>query len=154
MTSQFVETFPSLSLSWIAKQDKTIPMPVLVVDVSTPYCGMYYRPRNEGVVIGEKTISARKGIIFFNPEKPDVADTLAHEWRHHWQFWSGPGLDPVAFDYGGEYRSAIVKYFRSSRCEYDALRFSVKHAPSEMSLLWKSWVIEDEKRRPAGCNLT
>ena len=66
---------------------------------------------------------------------------ILHECRHQWQFYEnfnngqydGIGTDVVE---NFEYDDAVKLYFTKSVCEYDALLFAHKHAPSTRSVHW------------------
>lgn len=66
-----------------------------------------------------------------------------HEWRHHWQVYNVGRILSVDFDFEISYKEAIIKYYRSAT-ERDALLFSNRVAPEELSLRDESWVMEGE----------
>jgi len=71
-------------------------------------------------------------IVVGNEFEDDVkAGIIAHEWRHHMQYYRGVKYDePHCKSYeadGDEYDKVARKYFGTSASEMDALRFQYKH---------------------------
>lgn len=125
----------SLELNWIRKKvDKTIPMPEVIFWPLTTCSGKYYPPEegHEIFDLDDRPHSMCYGAIIVNPEFGDeeTQHTIAHEWRHHWQYYHGIdfGKSPIkAFD-TMEYEDALLKYFTTSDTELDALRFQYKYS--------------------------
>lgn len=134
-------TFPSLELRWLARHDKDLPLPEIIftpsnLDFRGQKCGgCYYKPEQNEFLYGDLFIPFDKGVIVVGTESPElIAGTIAHEWRHHWQFHRGLSLepshyDPKAFEEYTGYRAAVRKYFRTQAHELDALRYQNKVAP-------------------------
>lgn len=123
----------SLELNWIRKKvDRTIPMPEVMYFPFTDAGGRYYRPQKGWMFDGDmRPHSMKYGVIVVSPLCSDnVEATIAHEWRHHWQYFHGVKFDatPVNIFQTMAYEKALVKYFKSSRMEMDALRFQYKHS--------------------------
>jgi len=136
-------------LYWLQRKAKDLIKPrVLVVPgyAFEKYPGCYYHPRKEGygVYFEGRFILLDRGLIIVSEsvdrDKDFLASTLAHEWRHHWQWFNFKYRKPVVgFDYAIPYPEAIVKFYRN-RKELDALLFSHEVAPCDLTRLWKSWV--------------
>lgn len=122
----------SLELNWIRKQvDKTIPIPEVMFYPLAGASGKYYSPRNtEMFDLDGKPYHMRYGIIVINPRYSNIATTIAHEWRHHWQHFHGIKfqISPLGVFSKMKFNEGLVSYFKSSRTERDALRFQYKHA--------------------------
>jgi hypothetical protein len=122
----------SIELSWLARRDKWVPLPELVFtnDGNALYTGAYYRPQNWTLKINNKEICAKRGIIIINCEvyKFSVEATLAHEWRHHWQWFNGmipeTPIDTSSLCWSDldNWKKSIKTYFKQPH-EMDALRF-------------------------------
>lgn len=79
----------------------------------------------------------------------ELAGTIAHEYRHHWQrqngwdqpssVWSAAASPEEMVVYG----KRLVKYFRSQAWEMDALRYQLRIAPDDLSTRWKELLIHD-----------
>lgn len=139
-------------LYWLQRKAKDLIKPrTLFVSgyAFEKYPGCYYHPMGNGygVYYKGRFILLDRGLIVAS-EMPDwcpgsLASTLAHEWRHHWQWFNFKYRIPVVgFDYAIPYPEAIVKFYRN-RKELDALLFSHEVAPCELTGLWKSWVEEN-----------
>lgn len=128
----------SLELRWLSRHDKDILLPEIVFTADmenaagSRCCGCYWRPEENEYLIGDKFVPFDRGVIAINTEDPElIRGTIAHEWRHHWQFYHDL-LPPAAasWDFGGSnYDAKIRRFFRSRPHEMDALRYQLKHAP-------------------------
>lgn len=127
----------SIELGWLAKGDKSLFLPELVF-AEIPTGGCYHAP--EHGVNEEYGCDARKGIIVVSTlyGSEVVAATLAHEWRHHWQWWSGIKFDYVPWIGEEDYDSELRAYFKRSSTERDALRFEMKKAQAPHHDEWMS----------------
>lgn len=126
----------SLELNWIRKYDKSLIIPEVVFSSLSWVAGQYYKPDNDEIYIDGVGYSMRFGLIEVserqNKTDVDIASTLAHEWRHHWQIFNLPTRTynyywPHEFD-NSDYDDMIIKYFTSNELEMDALRFQKKYS--------------------------
>ena len=127
-------------MGWLSRIDKTLPMPNLVYVEDLDVGGCYVPPTNEPVGIDDIEIENPHGTIVVNHSRAydplyfKESSVLAHEWRHHWQFFNGidDGRRKGDFDFSNyyTYESEMVKFFSNSYNEFDALRFEIKHAKS------------------------
>lgn len=126
---------PSMELSWLPNSFiKGLPEVDIGWSSGGNYGGMY-----------QWSVQKKKARIVINIDEDDaesnMANTIAHEMRHHYQYnkygdWTPPKWTHVSY-YG--YKEAIVKYFKSCPYERDALKFSNKVAPVEYALEWEDW---------------
>ncbi len=133
--SKTVQRFASLELGWLARRDKLLPVPeVLFSHDGTCFSGgrcsgCYYRPERKEYLFGDVYVPFDRGAILVSTKDPEeIASTLAHEWRHHWQLHHGllPGklsFNMNRFDDWNTYDAAIRDYFHSQAHEMDALMF-------------------------------
>lgn len=131
---------PSLELNWIPKP-KDIPMPNIVVE-SVFNCSAYYvEPESEQHEINGHFYDIDNGLIVINENEVDVifAGTLAHEYRHHWQYYSGIEIDSI-WEIKSDYKSAIIEYFTTYPIEMDALIFEMKLYPEDYKSQWWEWI--------------
>ncbi len=138
---------PSLETRWL-KTAKDLPQPLVVVGSLAFGAGCYYQPRPGETQIGNRFYDTRRGILAIDENNAnngaDVANTIAHEWRHHWQrhnqglYYDWPISLSFAYD---TYRHAIVTYFTTSYCEMDALLFSLRKRPNDLTLEWYEWIL-------------
>ena len=125
----------SLELNWIRRKcDKSIPMPEVVYYPLSHASGKYYHPedRNELYDADGMPHSMKYGVIVINSNSIMMNTTIAHEWRHHWQYYNGIefeiGNPPDANLKKEEYEKGLKKYFTDSKTEWDAIRFEYKYA--------------------------
>jgi hypothetical protein len=137
----------SLHLACIRRSDKDLLLPKVVFTSVTEAQGYYYRPREEEVFLEGHYYSGKRGIIEVSKSACSTADTLVHEWRHHWQWFNCPAPRVVGFDCTIPYREAIIKFFKSSWNELDALRFAYKFAPTEVTEMWIEWLVKERLLR-------
>lgn len=131
---------PSLELNWLRK-DKDISLPSITIE-QCGFSGMYFSPQKDEHLINNTYYPLDKGLIVLNIDDAD-GGTIAHEWRHHWQFWNGWKYDSIEFDYTREYRKEIIKYFTNSNSEIDAFLFELNKYPNEYILEWYEWLNKD-----------
>jgi len=128
----------SLYLNWIGKKDKSLLLPdVVFVKPTEIYSGYYCFPERKEIIIGNRYYPLNRGLIVTTDDDEEIANVLAHEWRHHWQRYNQkyPESYP-SFNIQMPYEKAIRKFFQSCPLEMDALLFSHKYAPSELSEYW------------------
>jgi hypothetical protein len=128
----------SLELNWIRRKvDKTIPIPeVMFFPFGDGRAGSYCDPdpHNEVFDIDGKPYSMKYGIIIVGSKfgKDEQKNIIAHEWRHHWQYFNG--MKHAKSKYRAtqitqkNYNHAVKQYFSTSKSELDALRFSYLQA--------------------------
>jgi len=126
----------SLELNWIRRKvDKTIPIPEVMYFPFVGVSGRYYHPslKNEIFDNDGKPYSMKYGVIAINSNYTDknvVEGMIAHEWRHHWQYFNGVKMDVSPLDLFSKmnYKEALIKYFTTSKTEFDAIRFQYEHS--------------------------
>jgi len=139
----------SLELNWLSKKDKYLPIPEVVFVDSFYAGGCYFHPDRCQVLIGDKFINCDKGIIIVNTEYAEkdselmysnnwIPSCLAHEWRHHWQYYNvDDEKDYINWSFEGydtdEYWESIFSFFEKSNKELDALKFQHNIYPTEYS---------------------
>lgn len=136
-----------IELNWLRRGNKEIPLPEIVFGRSgVNYSGCYHRPGIGEQLIDGRFLDLSRGIIVICDDGIETddfyANTIAHEWRHHWQFIvKGPySFSPFVFN--GNYRESIVKFFKSQPLEMDALLYAEKKAPSVSTRQWIEWLIK------------
>jgi hypothetical protein len=123
----------SLELNWIRNVDRTIPMPEVMYFPFTDAAGRYYNPElgKEIYDADGKPFSLKYGVIAVSSKFPElIEETIAHEWRHHWQFFNGFKFDvsPINLFKKFSYEEALIRYFATSKTEMDALRFQYQYS--------------------------
>jgi len=149
--------YKSLETNWIRKKsDKALPIPEVMYFPFSEADGCYYHPREKLEIydIDGKSYSMKYGVIAVNPKNyKNIEETIAHEWRHHMQYFNG--IDFGKLSYPLEifnklpYRKAIWEYFSESEIELDAIRFQYKY--STIFEVWESVLyklIKDFRPRP------
>jgi len=133
---------PSLELNWLRK-DKDIFLPKIVFATMDGCGGFYAHPEENEYYFNGTYYDRVKGILFIDDTNDDsfVVNTIAHEWRHHWQFVSGFGFDHVELNCGLEYKDMIIDFFKSSWTEMDVLLFSLEMYLGDEALEWYEWLI-------------
>lgn len=108
--------------------------------------GLYAQPEKDEIFIDGHFYPMDKGIIVISTEQgEDIDATLAHEYRHHWQFvngWRYDGIGRWANVPGQNYEEKIINYFMQSRSEMDAHLFSMKYAREDYTMIWQEWLIK------------
>jgi hypothetical protein len=136
-----------IELNWLRKGNKEIPLPELLFE-HTGLCGAYYmQPSREEVLIGNRFYDLSKGFIVVNPSNDDsfIANSIAHEWRHHWQYCHGlSNPNPPQYKDCNNYEKSIANFFRGCWSEMDALLFSIEKIPDDISLYWME-ILRKEK---------
>ena len=133
----------SLWFTWLRKEDKSLSLPDIVFADEPNRSGCYYHPDRNPVFIGANEYCPRRGLIVVGIESNDdeqIANTIAHEWRHHWQFHNMKHTPYASFDSSIPYQAAIRNFFRSDHKEMDALIFSHKIAPCETTEIWLEYL--------------
>jgi hypothetical protein len=143
----------SLETRWL-HAEKWLPLPAIVIAsqvyLDTLNCEGMWCPPNESIeyVVEGRCYEASQGLIILADNACD--GTLAHEFRHHWQYWRGfppdtsAGIDPTL-----PRKEAIVQYFSNSRTEMDALLYEARKAPKHNSAVeWIEWIREARKHEP------
>ena len=135
-------------LDWLARKAKDILLPHLVFvesleDGNSACC---YRPYKGEMQVGNVFVPFDKGLILVSESQMkfgSLENTLAHEWRHHWQWFNFPraGYSTKFNADATNYKDAIIKFFKDPK-EYDALVFSHKVAPDRTSRTWIAWIQE------------
>jgi len=122
----------SIELSWIARQDKSLPLPLLDFDVlPDEYGARYYPPMRYDLEFNDKVFPLDHGLIQVNTiYNPCTASSLAHEWRHHWQAYHGWKLPGHPIQASISYDDRIKRHFKWPE-EKDALRFELRHTPDD-----------------------
>lgn len=132
-------------LHWLAKSDKYILLPP-VIFANIPDGGFFRFPRKEEVLIGDKYYPGDRGLIIICEANSDkIEASLAHEWRHLWQYYQYGEPKIVAqwnFKSRLSYKEQIIKYFTSDLREYDALLFELEKAPDDTARQWFEWIIK------------
>ena len=123
----------SIELNWIRRRvDKSIPIPEVVFFPLEDAAGRYYPSvlGNEIYDIDGHPHSLKYGVIVISTFWEDeIESTIAHEWRHHWQWFHGIEFEINKFkDETLGYDKALKEYFITSKTELDALRFEHKYA--------------------------
>lgn len=155
-------------LQWLARRDKDLPLPLVRAVDHWDAAGSYFSPYSIAPDEWRRTVSKEyvdlwdrrivwtpdgdlvsfaRGLIIINPNAAkndfgeiEVAATIAHEWRHHWQAFNWGRSTAVEVDNRIPHKESMVKYFSASRFEADALRFELQHVPSEVNLERASWL--------------
>lgn len=138
--------FPSLEFNWLPNSiRKGLSTPRVVYTNSDQYGGRYIWP--DTGIIECFDMDTSEGAIIEVTSSHSTASILAHEFRHHWQRYCAdlkPGKawrQPSTMD---EYKKQIIRYFRDDPFEMDALCFEIAIAPSDISLMWKEWILEHQ----------
>ena len=127
----------SIDLNWLSRHNRALPIPKLVVDdFASDDSGHYIPPDDAWIVFSDITVDCRNGVIVISG-LDFLPSTIAHEWRHHWQWYRGwnifDGQQQVTQD--TTYKQQIKRYFRIP-CENDALRFERTMYPDHLNGEW------------------
>jgi hypothetical protein len=128
----------SIDLNWLSRLDKHLLLPDL------EFCSLkgmgqaaYFRPKTTLIRWNRETRIHNGKIIVDPSESTSVEASMAHEWRHHWQFFQGRlGKSQIPDDWQENYWMKIKEYFTIHPWELDALRFELKMFPVDLSRLW------------------
>lgn len=136
----------SLEVNWLRRFDRELVIPQVIFSPAPtmrnglPCSGFYLHPGKYEVGIDGLHYDGCFGIIVVSTNAPcDIPSIMAHEWRHHWQKHRGikyDGVewsDPLAATDVGAWIASTKRYFRQSWCEFDALRFELSVAPSDIA---------------------
>ena len=136
-------TLSSLELNWLCK-DKDISLPSIVFAAMDGCGGFYAHPEKDEYYFDGTYYDREKGLLFIDDTNDDtfVINTIAHEWRHHWQFMKGFNFDHKSLNRGLEYKDMIIDFFNSSWTEMDTLLFSIEMYPDDGALEWYEWLIK------------
>ena len=134
-----------LELHWLAKADKYILMPpVIFADIA--YGGFFHFPRKKEVLIGNEYYPADRGLIVISEIYSEhIESSIAHEWRHLWQYYQrGEHILKSKWNLESplSYKEQIIGFFLSDSFEYDALLFQLKKAPDDVARQWYEWIIK------------
>ena len=134
-----------LELHWLAKADKYILMPpVIFADIA--YGGYFRFPDKKEVLVGDKYYPVDRGLIVISETHSEqFKSSIAHEWRHLWQYYQrGEPKSTSQWNLksSSSYRKQIVDFFISDPSEYDALLFQLKKAPDDVARQWYEWIIK------------
>jgi hypothetical protein len=138
----------NLETRWL-HAEKWLPAPTIVI-VSRKFANnaeAAWQPPQAEVFLEGRYYEARNGLIVLADNACDGA--LAHEFRHHWQYWhgwkydgNGAGMNLVL-----PYKQAIVEFFHGSRSEVDALLYEVQKAPRHnRAVEWLEWLRESRRQ--------
>lgn len=128
----------SLELNWLKKFDKSLSIPrIAFVTDFEEASGMYFEPEDAEELINGIYYPLDKGLLIVRTDLPDSKapiDTLAHEWRHHWQRYNfgTTYYDGYPWNASIAYDDALIEYYTKSYCEYDALTFANKVYPCDI----------------------
>lgn len=129
-----------MDLHWLYKLDKFLPTPILVFDYEKEYGGYYLHPEKTEYQIGDSFFNCKNGIIVVSTafDHNSLQNTIAHEYRHHWQFCKGWIYDGIGWNLPSEedYDITLKNFFNSSKSEMDAYLFSVKVAYDKVMEYW------------------
>jgi hypothetical protein len=151
MKNIYAIKYPSLYFNWLPNSFmKGLSIPKLLFIDDVHYGGVYC-PVQENKIFDFDL--KHTSIIIINidnvKEDQELASTIAHEMRHHYQTYKF-GIETNIIEWKESYSSSIntykdniIKYFNSSIREMDALNFQIKYAPHDIVLLWKEWIIYD-----------
>ena len=137
---------PSLEFNWLPNSiRKGLQTPRLVL-LDATWCGGAYWRRTDYRCVPKSfglDLDLKEGAVIGLCASRDPG-TLAHEYRHHWQIESGYKFGESVWQQASPeaYKTSIIRYFRSYWWEMDALRFQLKHAPDDLSCLWRDWLME------------
>lgn len=120
------------------KSEKAAGFPLVVMEEhpetgGVEVGGFYVSPRRDELEVGGRFYDLAGGLIVARCDS-----TVAHEWRHHWQWFHGWTYDGIGWP-PKPYRSywdGIRRYFRESRSEMDALLYEVERVPVDSTLSW------------------
>ena len=143
----------SIDLGWLSRRDKSIPLPLLAFtsdsDFNEDASGSYYHPESQGYDLFGTTVDVGQALIVIgldhiDYEKRWLEATLAHEWRHHWQWynWSYWPDTPARMNKDISYEDATAQYFATPQ-ERDALWYECLMGKSDLSLWRKALTLGD-----------
>lgn len=124
-----VSLHPSIDLRGIIPNSlKGLTTPKIAYVDRWDAAGSYYQPEDAETLIGGRWVDLSSGLIVVCNQSNE--GTVAHEWRHHWQFMNGWKYDGIGWPprnmQRASYWEQIRAYFRRSRSEMDAFTFERK----------------------------
>jgi len=137
-------------LHWLWKKDKDLCIPEIIIGNNSQISGCYYHPTRDQILLSDEIVDLSKGVIFIDESniinEEHFSQTLAHEWRHHWQYFNTCEYYECPFIFDDcDYYECIVRFFKYNYYELDALLFELKsHPPSSDSYL-NGWLDELSK---------
>ena len=134
-------------LRTIARPDKQIILPPVIITEQAQAGGWYVEPERAQILIDGRCYPLNRGLIAISSSaEVDLDNVLAHEYRHHWQVMNGWQLDSVGWNAPGlSYKQKIIRYFSRSKSEMDALLFSLPYATEDQALEWQEWLIKEKE---------
>ena len=120
----------SLELNWLARREKWLRLPALLFiegasDWVADAGGYYVAPREGDFFFEGQHRSCKSGLIAVLVNHcGSIEQTIAHEWRHHWQSHHGIKLTR-GFEEAVSYRERVRRHFQRP-IEMDALRFTLE----------------------------
>jgi len=135
-----------IELSWLRKGNKQIPLPEIIFEKLSFASGCCYKPVKRELQIDNRFWDLSRGLIIVDPSFDDrfLLNGIAHEWRHHWQHMMGINVVSKWVS-GVDYKKEIIRFFTVNLAEMDALIYSIKKAPDDLSILWYEWIIKSRK---------
>ena len=98
-----------------------------------------YEPYNKQIYGGYYTQGTDTLVIVEPEDESTVASTIAHELKHHIQFYTGTKPGPSSFSTFSSlysYEESIYRYFTSYWWEYEALLFEYKYSKDWCNEWW------------------
>ncbi len=143
-----VAKYPSLETKWLHKYAPWMPQPKVVFATLKNAAGIYYSPEQGSFL--SNGMDRSNGIIVVDPVLHDDVDSvIAHEWRHHYQWFHGPFYKGPSWKYLSDkysYEEAVVKYFTLSPIEMDAFTFSLKHTKDIVDDIWLELIVKEMEK--------
>lgn len=128
---------PALQLSWLPRELlKMVPVLPEIVEADAGLAfgsnGCYLYPR-KNVFLQTYNVPLDNGVIVIGKDVEDVQSVLAHEFRHHWQYFNTlkpeiPKFDMSKFLFCNPIQT-FLEYYRQPH-ELDALMFEARVAPT------------------------
>lgn len=140
----------TIDLYPFTRTEKALPIPHLIFCNTELYSGAYFSPLDCPFYIKEAkcVIHAMEAAIVISSAfgSREIGNAIAHEWRHHWQFYHGRLPQKLArFDNGMPYREAIATYYQQPH-EKDALLYSITAEPTESQREHYAWATAHTQR--------
>lgn len=142
-----------LELNWLARHDKDILLPLILISSEYACGGYYLSPKKQECLIDDRYYPQDRGVIVVNNNefKDSPESIVAHEWRHLWQTYQGwpKEVDTSWFNLDEllSYKQKIIEYFNRSFTEMDALLFELKKAPCDAVLMWYEWLVKHKEMK-------
>lgn len=114
------------------------PLPFVATVGSLPFASGWYIAPHAGLYAlpDDRRVPAHNGVIVLS-ESDETDATLTHELRHHLQQLRRRLPDssqPFSFDGTlADYWRAVECFFRAAPHELDALRYEVRHCPTDLN---------------------